>query len=369
MRACRQSCLSPARGGVRRVLAAVAVISGVFGLFPDPGSALARDTAPLTVLAPSQAVIEAPDSEAPDADKSADKTTGKGAARPPVRQQNGKRHSAVEAPAPAAQAGGAPATQAVVPSGHQPAESAEPDEVDVLIAMMRPPLRASSPYAGFDMEMPQLFAVLRHDADAAAASGGAQPERRDLLGDVEEIRYQDKRAWGANVALEKPGLYQFILEARPWWDEARQLYRRHLAKTEVPVRGVDRGWHLPAGLRFEIVPLSRPFGLSAPALFSGRLLRDGKPVADAPVRMVCINAEQGAAPSPWHEALAAVTNALGEFSFVLDRAGWWCCEAVGRDEPLRGPDGELRPVELDALFWFYVDGPAPEAREAQARKR
>lgn len=332
MRACRQSCLSPAWGGVRRILAAVAVISGVFGLFPDPGIALVRDTAPLTVLAPSQAVIEAPDSEASDADKSADKTASKGAA----------------------------------PSGHQPAE---PDEVDVLIAMMRPPLRASSPYAGLDMEMPQLFAVLRHDADATAASGGAQAERRDLLGDVEEIRYQDKRAWGANVALEKPGLYQFILEARPWWDEARQLYRRHLAKTLVPVRGVDRGWHLPAGLRFEIVPLSRPFGLSAPALFSGRLLRDGKPVADAPVRMVCINAEQGAAPSPWHEALAAVTNALGEFSFVLDRAGWWCCEAVGRDEPLRGPDGELRPVELDALFWFYVDGPTPEAREAQARKR
>ncbi|MDE5878614.1 MAG: DUF4198 domain-containing protein, partial [Desulfovibrio sp.] len=213
-----------------------------------------------------------------------------------------------------------------------------------------------------------LFAVLRHDADPNAPEGGAQPERRDLLGDVEEIRYLDQKAWGANVALDKPGLYQFILEGRPWWDEERQIFLRHQATLALPVHGVDRGWSEPTGQSFEIVPLTRPFGLSAPALFSGRVLLDGKALAGVKVRMLRINADGAAAPSPWHEDMAAISNAEGEFSFLLAQPGWWCCEAITDGSPLKGPDGELKPVERAALFWLFVDG-APAGREADARKR
>ena len=46
------------------------------------------------------------------------------------------------------------------------------------------------------------------------------------------------------------------------------------------------------GQRFEIQPLTRPFGLMAPALFSGRVLFNGKPLDNAPVRMSRISLDK-----------------------------------------------------------------------------
>lgn len=239
----------------------------------------------------------------------------------------------------------------------------EPEEVDILLSLMRPFL-----HEGVSVDMPQLFAVLRYDSDSATAEGGAGPERRDLLGDVEEIRYLDQKAWGANVALDQPGLYQFILEGRPWWDAERQTFLRQQAKVILPVHGVERGWNEAAGQSFEILPLVRPFGLCAPALFSGRVLLEGKPLQDAPVRMVRINADGASPAGSWHEDMAALSNATGEFSFVLAQPGWWCCVAMTPGAPLKGPDGELKPVERAALFWLFVeDAPAP--RDNEPRKR
>lgn len=253
----------------------------------------------------------------------------------------------------ATQAQAAPAAEASPPQ-----EAAINEEVDVLITMMRP-----FQHQGLAMDMPQLFAVLRYDAATPFKEGAAQPERRDLLGDVEEIRYLDQKAWGANVALAKPGLYQFVIEARPWWDAARDRFLQHYVKTVLPVYGVENGWELPVGQRFEIQPLTRPFGLSAPALFSGVALLHGKPLPGASVRMARINTDKQAAPTSWHEELAARTDNDGEFSFVLDQPGWWCCMAFTAGDPLKGPDGQPKPLELGALFWLYVDGPAAESRK------
>lgn len=302
-------------------------------VFLSFAGAPARADAPLTLVVPSRQIVSRPDIQ-PQKD---------------VRQKSGEKTPGRNVPKP----GGAAA---------EPETPAVQEEVDVLLSMMRPIQHEAVP-----VDMPQLFAVLRHDADAASPQGGAQPERRDLLGDVEEIRYLDQKAWGANVALDRPGLYQFILEGRPWWDEERQIFLRHQAKVTLPVHGVDRGWNEPCGQSFEILPLTRPFGLTAPTLFSGRILLDGKPLAGAPVRMVRINADGAAFPTPWHGELAGVSNAAGEFSFVLAQPGWWCCEALAAGEPLKGPDGELKPVERGALFWLFVEN-SPPAPGGDGRK-
>lgn len=306
-----------------------AALCAVFSLTGTPVCA----DAPLSLIVPSRHIVSQPEM----------------AAQPDAPQKNGEKSVKTVAKPEA------PATA--------PEKRAETEEVDILLSLMRPYL-----HEGVAVDMPQLFAVLRHDADAAAPEGGPVPERRDLLGDVEEIRYLDQKAWGANVALDKPGLYQFIMEGRPWWDEERQTFLRHQAKVTLPVHGVERGWNAAAGQSFEIVPLVRPFGLQAPALFSGRVLLDGKPLADAPVRMVRINADGASPKGPWHEDVAAISNAAGEFAFVLAQPGWWCCEALTSGAPLKGPDGELKPVERAALFWLFVEG-SPAPRENEARKR
>lgn len=79
--------------------------------------------------------------------------------------------------------------------------------------------------------------------------------------------------------------------------------------------------------------------------------------------MARINTDKSSAPTPWHEQLEARTDGAGQFSFVLNQAGWWCCMAVASGDPLRGPDGQAKPLELAALFWLYVDNPAAETRK------
>ena len=359
--------------------AAVAALWAFLSCLMFAGGAQAQ----VTLLVPSQPSVEAPtprpkveapakredkkdekrpqDAKAPavkadqPADPAAKQADMAGAEAKPAA--NGDATPAeIPAKADQAQSGAQAGTQ-----GATQAATASPqidEELDVLITMMRP-----FQYEGLVMDMPQMFAVLRYDATTPVKDGVAQPERRDLLGDLEEIRYLNQKAWGANVALTKPGLYQFIIEGRPWWDAAHGRYLQHFVKTTLPVYGVERGWSLPVGQRFEIVPLSRPFGLTAPAMFSGTVLMDGKPMAAASVRMARVNTEKRTVPTSWHEDIAARTNNKGEFSFVLNQPGWWCCMASIPGDPLKGPDGQPKPLQMGALFWLYVDSLSSEARK------
>lgn len=232
-----------------------------------------------------------------------------------------------------------------VEEGQNTQKKDAPPEVDMLITMLRPFHNEC-----LSMDMPQLFAYVRHEP------GSDEAERANLLGDVEEIRYMEQKAWGANIALEKRGLYQFILETRPFWDGERDRFLQQQAKVVLPVLGVDSGWDRPAGMSFEILPLTRPFGLQAPALFAGQVLFGGKPLANALVRIGRINTEKTSAITRWHEEMQAKSDAGGKFSFVPNMAGWWYCMAQKDGDPLKGPDGEPKAMENGTVFWLYVDG-------------
>lgn len=219
-------------------------------------------------------------------------------------------------------------------------------EVDMLLGLVDP-----FPYTGKDMDSPQMFAVIVYNA----GENGFETERRDLLGDLEEIRHIDTRAWGANVAVDRPGLYQFIMETKPWWSEKQNRFLRQQAKVIVPALGVEEGWSEPTGQALEITPLTRPFGLASPALFSGRILADGKPLANTTVEMGYINSPKKKVASEWNKVFKAKTDSLGQFSFVLNRPGWWYCKASVPGSPLKGSDGELKELEKSSLLWLYVD--------------
>ncbi|WP_165175285.1 DUF4198 domain-containing protein [Desulfovibrio sp. ZJ369] len=344
----------PAGRTPTRQTGAAALLLALCCLLPAPGV-----RAQVTLLVPSQPGIEAPArTERPDPPaKTREEQKKQASEQNPARAVLPTLARPATPPAPGVidKNATSPAPGAAQQPAKRPGQPAIAEEVDVLITMMRP-----FQHQGLGMDMPQLFSVLRYDDATPAKDGVLQPERRDLLGDVEEIRYLDQKAWGANVALTSPGLYQFIIEARPWWDAARDRFVQHYVKTTLPVYGVERGWHLPVGQHFEIQPFTRPFGLTAPALFSGRALLNGQPLPGTSVRMARINTDKSNAPTPWHEQLEARTDSAGQFSFVLNQAGWWCCMAVAPGDPLRGPDGQAKPLELGALFWLYVDSPAAE---------
>lgn len=288
-------------------------------------SALDRDAgaANVTLLVPSRASVDLPNTAGKTAaNKVADKAVAKAAAKADTE-------------------------------GKEAAEAVAGEEIDVLITMMQ-----AENSKGLNMEMPQLFSVVRYGGT------GEQPERHDLLGDVEEIRFLGERAWGANVALARPGLYHFLLEGRPWWDQERQIFLQHYVKTTVPVHNVSTGWESPVGLLLEIQPLTRPFGLTAPVLFRARALFNGQAMKDAPVFLHSVTSDgKQALPSPWHASQEGRTNSAGEFAFVLNRAGWWCCVATMPGDSLKGDDGNPRERELSAVFWLYVDAPAGQGQK------
>ncbi|MDR1659770.1 MAG: DUF4198 domain-containing protein [Desulfovibrio sp.] len=300
--------------------------------------------AQVTLLVPDRAVVDAPAIEPAKAGTARDKTApGRdGKAQPAPDAKNVGQKAAGETPAAQKAENG--------PAGIG-------EEVDLLITRMQP-----FTLNCLVMDMPELFAVLRYDDTMPVSNGVLRGERLDLLGDLEEIRYLDKKAWAANVALDKPGLYQFSIDSRPWWDVRRDRFVQHYVKTMLPVYGVERGWDTPAGQRFEIQPLVRPFGLTAPALFSGRALLNGEPLRGAAVRLARVNTNKSVAPTRWHEELASISDAAGQFAFVVNQPGWWCCMALTPGDPLKGPDGAPRPLELGALFWFYVDAPTENGK-------
>lgn len=221
-------------------------------------------------------------------------------------------------------------------------------EADILMSLMRP-----QAYVAQAMDMPQSFAMIFQAEKPGNA--GDKPVRKDLLGDVEEIRYLDTKAWGANVALPDPGLYQFIMEGKPFWNENKNEYFQQSAKLYLPVLSNGSGWDKAVSLDLEIVPLTRPYGLQDPAFFSARLLKNGKAVDNARVMAGRLNINKKAASGRWHGQMETRTDQAGIFSFVLNEPGWWYCEAVVQGEPLKGTDGEMKEVRKSAIIWLYVD--------------
>lgn len=239
-----------------------------------------------------------------------------------------------------------------------------PTQMDVLVAFVEP-----QEHSGIDMDRPQMFAVIRRSL-AVPENGGTGDQsavpmatREDLLGNLEEISYLKRQAWAANVPLSIPGLYQLVTESRPWWNAKDNNFIQQFVKTTVPVFGEGLGWDEPAGLKFEILPLTRPFGNVAPAHFRGKVVLSGHPLADSYVKITRHNTEERPFPSPWHESQLVKTDSQGFFSFVCPLPGWWGFMAVTQGDPLKGPDGQVKPLEMGAILWMYVDESLPVGRK------
>jgi len=209
-----------------------------------------------------------------------------------------------------------------------------------------------------DMDLVQMFAAIQYPPKE-----DGQIIRHEFLDTLSPAKYQKKNAWTATIPLAEPGLYQLVVETRPYWEETRGIFLQQFAQTIVPVQGCERGWELPVGLKMEILPLTRPFGLLAPALFTGRVLFDEKILPDAPVRIEYLNEDKRTVPSLYHQTQQVRTDERGVFSFVCPYPGWWGFAAVTQGDPLKGSDGQSKNTELSGVFWIYIDPPATLKRK------
>lgn len=85
-------------------------------------------------------------------------------------------------------------------------------------------------------------------------------KKQDLLGKLVEEKFFGKEAWRLDYKITRPGVYQFAVEPKPYWEPAEDKFIVHYTKVIVPAFGDDEGWDEPTGIKAEIVPLTRPWG-------------------------------------------------------------------------------------------------------------
>lgn len=180
--------------------------------------------------------------------------------------------------------------------------------------------------------------------------------RTDLLDELTETTFLGEQAWTLDYRIERPGTYVFAMEPEPYWEPAEDAFIIHYTKTYVTAFGVDEGWDAELGLKTEIRPLSKPFGLWAGNVFQGTVLLDGEPVPYAEVEVEYYN-EDGSATAPDDIMITQTikADASGVFTYAAPRAGWWGFAALNTADYRIELDGEAKDVELGAVIWVHFE--------------
>ena len=120
--------------------------------------------------------------------------------------------------------------------------------------------------------------------------------------------------------------------------------------------GDDEGWDGEVGLKTEIVPLSKPYGLYAGNVFQGIVKLDGKPVPYAEVEIEYYNKEKkAAAPTDYMVTQTIKADQNGVFTYAAPKAGWWGFSALNEADFTIKKDGQDKGVEIGAVLWVHFE--------------
>ena len=199
---------------------------------------------------------------------------------------------------------------------------------------------------GMDMAKPQAFGVFTDN------------QKTDLLPTLQSAKVMEHNAWQGKYSLKRPGVYQFYVIPELYWEPAEDCFIQHITKVYVPAFGEEEGWEAPIGLATEIVPLTRPFGNYAGNIFSGKVLVDGKPAANAAVEVEYYNKGKNYEPPNDYMVTQVVkTNSEGIFSFVVPWPGWWGFAALSEAPQKMKKDGVDKSIEMGAVLWTNFTAP------------
>lgn len=193
---------------------------------------------------------------------------------------------------------------------------------------------------GMDLDKPARFGVM------------VRGKKESLLDKMKEIKVMGRKAWCVDYKISRPGVHVFFLEPTPYWEPAEDCYIVHYTKTIVPTFGWEDGWDEPLGLKTEIVPLTRPFGLYAGNVFQGIVMMDGKPVPYAEVEIEHYNRDAKAtAPNDYMVTQVIKADGNGVFTYAVPRSGWWGFAALSISDKKMIYEGKEKDVEIGAVIW------------------
>ena len=199
------------------------------------------------------------------------------------------------------------------------------------------------PFEGHYMEMvrPAQFGVM------------AQGKKQDLLSKLKPKKVDGFTTWATDYKIKRPGDYVFYVEPQPYFEPAEEAFIVHYTKVVVDAFGMEEGWDAEIGLKTEIIPLTRPYGLWAGNVFQGVVMVNGKPAPGTEVEVEYYN-EDGTIEAPADPFVTQVVKAdeNGVFTYAMPRAGWWGFAGLNTDdETITHTDGKTYEVEIGAVLW------------------
>lgn len=197
------------------------------------------------------------------------------------------------------------------------------------------------PMEGHAMKMarPARFGVL------------ARGKKTDLAGLFFSSVRNGGDLWSADYKLKRPGDHIFFLEPVPYWEPAEDSFIVHYTKVVVNAFGLEAGWDAPVGFEVEIMPLTRPYGLWAGNIFTGRVVKDGKPLPNCEVEVEYLNTDKVEIPSSPFVTQVVKTDERGIFSYAMPRSGWWGFAALVEAERTIDREGSAKALELGGVIW------------------
>ena len=197
---------------------------------------------------------------------------------------------------------------------------------------------------GMPLVKPESFFVIKHG------------KKQDLKAGLEEIKVMDHQAWKTGYTIKRPGAYIFVMEPVPYWEPAEDCFIIHYTKTIVAAFGDDEGWDQELGLKTEIIPLSKPFGLYRGNVFQGIVKLDGKKVPYAEVEVEFFNSDKKVqAPSDYMITQTIKADENGVFTYAAPAAGWWGFAALNTSDKKMMHNNEEKDIELGAVLWVKFE--------------
>ena len=177
----------------------------------------------------------------------------------------------------------------------------------------------------------------------------------DLLDALKPVKIKDRTGgqfdgFSAEFRMHR-GAHVFYVEPQPYWEPEEDSFIIHYTKV-VNNRLSEEGWDTPVGLKTEIVPLARPFGLWTNNVFQGQVLLDGKPVPFSEVEVEYYDTK-GEVHPPTDSMVTQVIKADGNgiFTYGMPKGGWWGFAALNTSDTPMKFEGKDKDVELGAVIW------------------
>ena len=195
---------------------------------------------------------------------------------------------------------------------------------------------------GMILERPKVFSVFH---------GGKSVS---LVDQLKQAEVMGQKGWTLAYRIRRPGVYVLYMEPQPYWEPAEDCYIIHMTKTVLTAFGDDEGWDAELGLRTEIVPLAKPYGLYAGNVFQGIVKLEGEAVSHAEVEVEYYNQSRSVdAPTDYMITQTVKADGNGVFTYAPPASGWWGFAALNTADEKLPYKGEDKDVELGAVIWVY----------------